>query len=326
MHQWPLGVLLVLAGGSPGLAQSFDELREELRRAAASEHVGDLVQGLTGFAALPGVSAANFRIDAEDPDDPVIDAAKFVLPLAHDFDRLGLFGQPLHGELTLGYFRAEQNSTESFRRAGFAAAADNDYSAISAVAGLGISFALTERLTLRPLLLAGYTYVEDDSDFSGPDGPVLDELTRGYLFNFQADVALLGAALQAEYRREFAGDLRFTGNVRYNQLHADTFAASDPVLETDSNYGVLTGFAQLDGPLGLRLLGHDLRWIGFLANSSFPGNQSAALGFDYFFELGGGIELVDREVVSGIEGVSLRGSALFGDAISGWSVGLQLEF
>jgi hypothetical protein len=50
------------------------------------------------------------------------------------------------------------------------------------------------------------------------------------------------------------------------------------------------------------------------------------LGLDYFFELGGGLEIVDRDVVAGIEGVSLRASQITGDGVTGFPPGAQLEF
>ena len=50
------------------------------------------------------------------------------------------------------------------------------------------------------------------------------------------------------------------------------------------------------------------------------------LGFDYFFEFGGGLEIVDRGVVRGIDGISLRASYITGDNVSGFSVGAHIEF
>ena len=319
-------VTAVFAGATEARGQSLEEIREELRRNASDAHIGDLVQGLTGFAALPGVSAANFKVNETLQGSSATRMTKFVLPLAHDFDDVQVSGRPLYGELTFGYLHSDQSVDGFLEGSEGPTDVDSEFSAYSAVAGLGATFQLGTDTTIRPIVLAGYTYVDEQNRFSGPGKAAVDELTRGILFNLHGNVALLGAALQIEHQHDLPHDIQFTGRLRYNQLHAETFAASDPVLETGSNYGVFTSFAQFDGPLGIELFGRKLRWIGFIANSSFPGNQSRSLGFDYFFEFGGGLEIVDEDVLRGIEGISLRGSALVGEDLNGWSVGMQIEF
>jgi len=42
--------------------------------------------------------------------------------------------------------------------------------------------------------------------------------------------------------------------------------------------------------------------------------------------LGGGIELEDDTLLRGLEGVSLRASALVGERVTGWSLGISLSF
>ncbi|WP_027133667.1 hypothetical protein [Geminicoccus roseus] len=319
-------VLLAALAASPASAQSVDELRRFLRQSVADAHVGDLVQGLTGFAALPGVSAANFTIDAGLEGGRDTQVTKFVLPLRHDFPDLLPAGRTLYAELTLGYLHADDGIDDFLLGTPLEADVDSDLDAVSAVAGLGVSFPLGAHATLRPIGLIGYSYIGQDSQMSGPGAALLEETTEGFLFNLHGNVALAGAALQANYRREIGGGVHFAGNLRYNQLFAETFAASDDVLKTSSTFGVFTALGELNGPLPGQVFGRDLRWIGFVANSSFPGNASDSLGFDYFFEFGGGIEIVDDQMVDGIDGISLRASALVGDGITGWSVGAKLEF
>ena len=109
-------------------------------------------------------------------------------------------------------------------------------------------------------------------------------------------------------------------------LWGTTLDASDDALEGASDFGVFTAAATLDGPLPITAFGRELRWLAFATHSRFPGLSGDALGFDYFFELGGGLEIVDREVVAGIEGISLRASYITGDNVTGFSVGAHIEF
>ena len=301
-------------------------LRDLLRRIVDGSHFADSVQGLTGFASLPGVSAANFTVDENASDASDTKMTKLVLPLAHEFTGVRLAGAVLRTELTLGYLKAEQHIDDLLASTALASDVDSDIEVLSAVAGLGLAFDLGARSRLRPLALAGYSRIEQDGTFSGPGAARLEDAADGILFNFTTNEALYGAAVELGHERGVGHDVEFTGSIRYNHLVVDTFAASDDVLETSGSFGVLTAYTQLDGPTGATALGRELRWIGYIANSSFPGSSSDALGFDYFFEFGGGVEMVDRAVLAGVEGLSLRGSALVGNGVTGWSVAAKLEF
>jgi hypothetical protein len=95
----------------------------------------------------------------------------------------------------------------------------------------------------------------------------------GAHFNYSVDELLYGAALELNYKHALAGDIDVQGKLRYNQLFAETLDASDPALEGNGNFGVLTAFVQFDGPTPAKLFGRDLRWIGFAANSTFVGDE-----------------------------------------------------
>lgn len=310
----------------PVAAQATDQIRDIFRDAARKAQVGEAAQALTGFSALPGVSAARFLIDDDSDGASDSKATKLLLPLAHEVEDIGPPGLSLHTELTLGYLELDQDIGDVASGTILETSFDTRSQVFSAIGGLGVGYALGCCTTLKPMALIGYSRIEQDTDFSGPGAALLDAATDGILFNYTMDLALLGGAVEIADRRPLPHDLRFTGNLRYNHLYARAFRASDPVLETSSHFGVITGLAQLDGPTGAQAFGRDLRWIGFATHSSFPGNSDRALGFDYLFELGGGVEIVDREVVEGIEGLSLRASVLGGNGVIGWSAGFKLQF
>jgi hypothetical protein len=132
--------------------------------------------------------------------------------------------------------------------------------------------------------------------------------------------------VEIQHEAALPGDVRLTAHLRYNHLYANAIDSSDDLLERSTTFGVLTASTELDGPLHTTMLGHDLRWISFAAHTSFPGRASDSLGFSYFFEVGGGLELVDPALVRGVEGLSLRLSTLVGDGVTGWSVAAKLAF
>jgi hypothetical protein len=118
-------------------------------------------------------------------------------------------------------------------------------------------------------------------------------------------------------------------NIRYDHFYARNFDASDSVLETTDDFSVLTSEAEVSGPAPLKLFGRGTRWIAFIGNTYLPGDQGdsqSGIGFDNFFEVGGGVALIDPSVVDGIVGLSLRASLIIGQDVTGWSAGLALEF
>ncbi len=181
----------------------------------------------------------------------------------------------------------------------------------------------------RPIFLAGYSRIWDDSSVSGPDAQTFKNAGKGILFDAWLNTALVGGAAEVAHQGYLGPvtDINYGGNVRYDQFYANTFSASDSVLEGGSTFGILTAAAEVNGPVwGLTLLDREVRWIGYATNTYLPAGTGDELGFDYFFELGGGLELVDRNIIDGLEGVSVRSSVLFGDNVYGWTAGLALEF
>ena len=315
-----------------GAAQSIDQLRELLRERASDLGIGEAVQGLTAFSALPGVSAARFTIDQDVDGASDAKATKFVLPLSYDIAAFGVEGLDLHTEVTVGYMTVDQSFDDLFSGTSLECDVDMRTRSLSAIGGVGLGYAVSRHTTIRPVALFGYTRIEQDADFSGAGADLTDALTEGFLFNYKVNQALAGAAVEVADSRSLADDLRWKGSVRYNHVYGYAFDASDTVLDTNSDFGVLTvlaelaELAELDGPTGISTFGRELRWIGFAGHSNFPGDSSRSFDFSYFFELGGGFEVVDRSVVDGVEGLSLRASGIAGDGIYGWNVGLKLAF
>ena len=306
-------------------AQSLDALRSVLSDDARNRGFGTMVQGLAGFGAVPGISGANFDVDSSGSVQDS-DLSRMNFPLSHDFKQIGGLEQALHTELALGWLTGSTDYRNLLPATPFNSDVNSDMTALSVVGGVGLGFPLTDKLTLTPMVLLGYSHIEDDSSFAGPGAAALNLLTRQILFNYSVDELLYGAALELKYEHSLAGDIDLQARLRYNHMFAETLDASNAALEGSGNFGVLTAFLQFDGPTPAKIFGRDLRWIGFAANSTFVGDAAEGLGFDTFFELGGGIELVEPNILPGVEGFSVRGSALIGNGVTGWSVGAQLEF
>jgi hypothetical protein len=302
-----------MADPAPGLANGF-------RDAVRAEGIGQSLQGLAVFGGAPDISAARYHGDGQDLDT-------YKLPFRHSF---APFGEPLLGgaapyvEMTLGYARATARTPGDVAQVDVGLRAR--FRVLTALAGMGLDFPVGQNSVVRPIVLGGYSRISTDVRFEGAAAPLFEEITGGILSRIRIDTALVGGALEFEHRRQFRGDLRFTGRLRYSQLRSLAVAASDAAFRVNGSFGVGTGSATLNGPLGMRVAGGDLRWIAFGGGTVLVGEERRALGFGEFAEIGAGLELAAPGTVPGVEGISLRGSGIFGHNVTGWSVGVSLEF
>ena len=318
--------VLVLSRGAE--AQSIiDEktLRRGLEDAAERSNLGQAFQALSIFNVTPGISAATFYVGDEEGGDDKIESYKF--SPSRTFEPV--LGVRPYVEGTVGYLVGKQEVAATLSTAG-ETTSDIDIRTIAFLGGAGVEFDVFEGTVIRPIFLAGYSRIWDSSKTRGPDSQTLDRAGKGIIFDAWLNTALVGGAIELEHVGHFdpQTDINYVANVRYDQLYANSFSASNAVLEGSSTFGVLTAKAEFNGPVwGVSLLDRELRWIGFASNTYLPGDdESDALGFSYFFEVGGGLELVDRDVIKGLDGLSVRSSALFGDNVYGWTAGLSLEF
>ncbi len=323
-------VLALMVLSSAATAQNssvVDDLRQEFRNEAERSKLGRSFQALSVFNITPGISAASYYVDNDDPNSDVTTIDSYKFSPSHTFD-------PIHGikpyvEATVGFLNSEA-SGQVFVDPNTPTDVSFDIKTIAFLGGGGVEIDIVENTVVRPILLAGYSRIWDSDSISGPGADVLEEAGKGILFDAWLNTFLVGGAVELEHwgSSNPVHDINYTAKIRFNQLYANTYSASDSSLEGGGTFGILTAGAEVDGPLwGVTLLDHEVRWIGFATNTYLPNDQeSDALGFDYFFEVGGGLEFVDRTVVSGLEGVSVRSSVLFGNNVYGWTAGLSLEF
>lgn len=297
-----------------------DVLRNSFRQAAEQTNLGQGFQALSIFGASPGVSAAAYNV-TEGQSRLEIDSYKISPSCTFD----PVWGINPYVEGTIAYLDATE--TVPFTLVpGATTEAVVDIKTYSFLGGVGAEFELGENTVIRPMVLAGYSHVSDEATATGPLAATLLQAGRGIAFDITIDSALFGAAVEVQHTEALANDINFDGTIRYNQIFDTVFSASDPSLEGSGTFGVFTASAEIDGPTSLTFFNRELRWIAFVSSTYLPGDAGDALGFPFFFEAGAGVEIVDRDVVSWLEGVSFRGSAIIGPDVTGWTAGGALEF
>ncbi len=320
---WIVAVAAAMLGAGLTSSASAQDIRDLIRNEAEQSNLAKGFQALSIFNVTPGVSAAVFYVDDGLGGQNKISNYKF--SPSRTFEPI--YGIKPYVEASVGFlgFKADGTLVDSGRV--------NDYkfdiNTVAALGGVGVEIDLFEGTVFRPIFLAGYSRIWDNSTVSGPDAQTFKEQGRGILFDAWLNTALIGGAAEVVHSGYLGPvtDINYGAKVRYDQYYANTFSASDSVLQGSSTFGVMTAAAQIDGPLwGMTLFDREVRWIGFATNTYLPGDTNDELRFSYFFEVGGGLELVDRTIIKGLEGVSARTSALFGDNVYGWTAGLALEF
>jgi len=287
---------------------------------ARSEGLGRAFQTFSIFGGTPGIAAAQFYSDFA--------LNNYQLPIAHTFATIdnGYFnGIAPYAELTLDYLTADQTfpltpsaTTPSSVRLTF--------DAWSALAGGGFDVRLGSGFKLRPILLAGYSHVGGDANFFGPNSALFGSLVSGVLNDASLDSALLGGALELVYETRFPGDLMLNAQVRYNELAALVTGASSNALKQNSSFGVANTSFELSGPTSWHIAADPIRWLGYVKGTWLPNTDRGILGFNAFAEIGGGLQVIAPNVIRGVQGGTVRASAIVGSGVTGWLVSAALDF
>jgi hypothetical protein len=287
---------------------------------ARSEGLGRAFQTFSIFGGTPGVAAARFYSD--------FDLNNFQLPITHTFEPFDggyLDGVAPYAELTLDYLTGNQtfpltpspNSPSNVKLS---------FDAWSALAGGGFDIPLGNGLRLRPIVLAGYSHVGGDANFFGPNSALFRSLVGGVLSNASLDSALVGGAVELVYETQFPGDLTLKTQVRYNELAALVTSASSNALKQNSSFGVANASVVFSGPTDWHIASNAIRWLGYVKGTWLPNTDPAVLGFNAFAEIGGGLQLIAPNVIRGVQGGTVRASAIVGPGVTGWLVSAALDF
>ncbi|HTJ62693.1 MAG TPA: hypothetical protein VL899_02695 [Alphaproteobacteria bacterium] len=294
--------------------------RDLARQLVEANDLGRALQTLSIFGGAPGISAATYYGD--------MDLNAYKVPVARTlepFTASGAFaGVSPYVELTAGYLGASQHFGLP-PSPGEPTGLKVDYDSWTGLAGAGLEIPLGESVKLRPVLLAGYSHISGGIALQGPGQAEFRDITRGILADSSIDSVMLGGALEAVYETRMDGDVRFKAKLRYNEIQDIAVGASDRSLRSSGAFGAATGGAEFNGPTDWQIAAYPLRWLAF-ANATWLDTPGDLFGFNSFAELGGGLQLLAPDVVNGVEGVTVRSSAILGDGVTGWSLGVSLAF
>lgn len=198
------------------------------------------------------------------------------------------------------------------------------WNSFSATGGIGWDFKLTDELKLRPIFNFALGNVTSDlraaSWYVGQrTGRDIDFLDRGSLNAYG-----LGGSIMLDYEHYRPG-YEVDVELRYSDIRLKSFdssaAVSGSAIAQSANL-----WARYRAPTGILLLQRPLRYVLELTHSEFLGDQKGILGFDRLTSVGAGLELDSSAYDVFITRTRLVGRYVFGNNVSGFSVGLAVSF
>jgi hypothetical protein len=306
-----LGVLVLSVSVAEARSVSLDVTDDELKR------ITDGVLTLMAFTILPDVTTSNLSVNNQPRSDPEL----WQTTLGGGFTVSREF--PLYLEGTLGYSRYDPKfADESADRA-----IPVKWNSFSATGAIGWDFTLDEQeeLFLRPLGYLTLGHVATDAALAGAvieneTGIDVDILDGGRMNAYG-----LGTGLMLDYER-YRSDHEIDVEIRYSHIWLNTLEGTTSGLKGESENHSAAVWARWRAPTGVTLLRRPLRYVLETSHTSFFGAQRGALGFDHLSSVGAGIELDSSAYDIIVTRTRLVGRYIFGDNVSGFSVGLAVSF
>ncbi|CAM3975996.1 Autotransporter domain-containing protein [Bordetella tumbae] len=198
------------------------------------------------------------------------------------------------------------------------------WNSLSATGGIGWDFKLTDELKFRPIFNFALGNVTSDlraaSWYVGRrTGRDIDFLDRGSLNAYG-----LGGSVMLDYEHYRPG-YEVDVELRYSDIRLKSFASSAAVQGRASARSANL-WARYRAPTGMMLLQRPLRYVLELTHSEFLGDQRGVLGFDRLTSVGAGLELDSSAYNVVVTRTRLVGRYVFGNNVSGFSVGLAVSF
>lgn len=198
------------------------------------------------------------------------------------------------------------------------------WNSVSATGGIGWDFKLTDELKLRPIFNFALGNVTSDlraaSWYVGRQtGKDISFLDKGSLNAYG-----LGGSLMLDYEHYRPG-YEVDVELRYSDLRLQSFDSSAAV-QGHATAQSANLWARYRAPTGFVMLQRPLRYVLELTHSEFLGDQRGILGFDRLTSVGAGLELDSSAYNVIITRTRLVGRYVFGNNVSGFSVGLAVSF
>jgi hypothetical protein len=285
------------------------------------QQAADGVLGLLGYNVIPDVTASSLSISRGGQEDTGLQTTQFGLGFTVDPDF------PLYLEGFLGYSRYDPRFV--FSEGAQKSVLPTRWNNVSGTIGVGWDFPIIEGLVFRPILNASLGHVETDVSLIGRLLELKFNRELAFLDRGRMNAYGLGGSLMLDLNIQRPGyevDLE----LRYTDIRLSTFGDTSTLVRGESEAKTANVWGRVRWPMDAEMFGRPLRWVVDFSHSRFFGDQ-VALGFDHLTKVGGGIEMNVGRYELGVwdfnmQTIRIVGRYLFGNNVSGASVGLAVSF
>ena len=305
--------LIVTSGSYANDSWDIQLSEQELKR------IADGTLTLMAFTVLPDITTSSLSINKGDANDPGL----WQSTIGGGFTISENF--PLYLEGTVGYSRYDPDfiatKGEEQRRIPI------KWNSFAATVGIGWDFPIipNNELKLRPIFNCTLGYLTTDVALGQSLLNAVFDLDLDALDGGSMNAYGIGGAIMLDYehyREEYEIDVE----LRYTLIKLQSFGGTTDSLKGSSETNAASIWARWRAPTGVTMLQRPLRYVLETSFTSFIGPQRGALGFNNLASVGVGLELDTSVYKVVITRTRLVGRYVFGDNVSGYSLGLAVSF
>lgn len=310
-------VLCVLAAPLRGVhAQAANGLR--LTGANVQKQASGVLS-LMAYSVVPDLASSSLSINSATTGDPGI----MMSQLGGGFTISKTF--PLYLEGAIAYSRYDptyvaSDGTES-------RSIPTRWNSVSGTIGVGWDFPLTadKELVFRPIFNASLGNVSSDVRVATRFIEHATDRQIDFLDGGSLNAYGLGGSVMLDwehYRETHEIDLE----LRYTNIHLQSFGGSSAAVAGSATAQTANLYARWRAPTGLRALDRPVRYVLELSHSQYLGSQADVLGFSRLTTVGAGLELDTSAHEVFVTRVRTVVRYVFGNNVSGVSLGLAASF
>jgi hypothetical protein len=192
--------------------------------------------------------------------------------------------------------------------------------------GGGARFWFGDSFSVAPTLMGLYGHTSDDYEVKSPFMQAnLIPATQMGLVDWSINTWTLRPALNVQYLIRFGRNtLTLSSDPTY--FHTQGFGASNANVRVNGNSGSIDNKIDLDIPLGIQLLGHELHTGGYISRTELMGGLQDGLDIAHMNEIHARLVLDFLNRLWKVKWIGLGASYVDGTNVSGWAVGADVAF
>jgi len=204
-------------------------------------------------------------------------------------------------------------------------AIESKWRSISAAAGVGWDFPLTDTLKFRPIFNFSYGRVLTDGSIAGYAYEQLTGEEIDFLRNGELNASGVGGTLMLDYER-YLPTSEIDVELRYTNIRLQSTDDSSAAVHGSSDARTASLWSRWRAPTRMTLGRNPIRYVLEAAHTEYLGDLRGALGFDALSSLGVGLELDSSAYDIFVTRTRLMFRYQFGSDVDGVSAGLAVSF